>query len=341
MDRSQGGGMEISTPLPAHDAAPAGDSAGRLVHVSVAACATGVAALASVAWGSPAIALIAGAAVAHFGLNRWPERTRRWQKQLLAGAVVALGAGLDVRILSEVGGFALALAMSTIAGTLLLGILLARLLRIDAKLGLLIAAGTAICGGSAIGAVAPTVRAREHQITAAMGTVFLLNAVALVVFPAVGAALGMDAERFGLWCAVAIHDTSSVVGAAMRHSPEALALATSVKLARALFIVPVTAGLAARTRKREGGDARAARPWFIAGFLLVALAFNATPALAPLGDIVSGAAEHGLVLALFFVGTTLEWRTIRGLGARPLLQGTTLWIAVSLASLGAVLLGLG
>jgi hypothetical protein len=186
-------------------------------------------------------ALLLGVAVAFAGLNVWEAETNALAKRLLMLSVMGLGAGLDLRAVVDVGLLGAGLAVGSIALCLGLGWGLARLFRVDALTGLLVTAGTAICGGSAIAAVAPTVSARPHQVTAALGTVFALNAVALLVFPLVGHALGMDAHQFGLWCAVAIHDTSSVVGAAMTYGPDALEVATTVKLARALWIIPLTA----------------------------------------------------------------------------------------------------
>ena len=302
-------------------------------------------------------ALALGVGVALLGLNAWEAESGRLAKRLLTLSVVGLGAGLDLRAVAQVGALGAGLAVGSIALCLALGRLFARLLRVDALTGLLVAAGTAICGGSAIAAVAPTVRAREHQVTAALGTVFALNALALLVFPAVGHALALSDQAFGLWCAIAIHDTSSVVGAAMTFGPDALALATTVKLARALWIVPLTAGLALHTRRRERNaraerDAlthgqvdhaatepppRAARPWFILGFLVLALLTTFVPSFAPAGDVLSALARRVLVLTLFLVGASLSPAALRRVGARPFLQGAVLWGIVSTVSLGVIL----
>lgn len=306
-------------------------------------------------------ALVLGVAVAFAGLNVWEAETNALAKRLLMLSVVGLGAGLDLAAVADVGLLGAGLAVGSIAFCLTLGWLLARLFRVDPLTGLLVTAGTAICGGSAIAAVAPTVSARAHQVTAALGTVFALNAVALLVFPLVGHALGMDAHQFGLWCAVAIHDTSSVVGAAMTYGPDALEVATTVKLARALWIIPLTAGLAWHTRRQRraarvaalaetpvaGTQApssrppeapRAARPWFILGFVVLAALVNLFPSLAPLGDAASALSRRLLVLTLFLVGAALSRDALRAVGLRPFLQGVTLWVAVSLVSLGAIML---
>jgi len=296
-------------------------------------------------------ALVLGVAVALLGLNVWEAESQALAKRLLTWSVVGLGAGLDLGAVAHVGRLGAGLAVGSIALCLVLGGLLGRLFRVDGLTSLLVTAGTAICGGSAIAAVAPTVAARAHQVTAALGTVFALNAVALLVFPLVGHALGMSAEQFGLWCAVAIHDTSSVVGAALTHGPDALEVATTVKLARALWIVPLTAGLAWHTRRRQAsragagssngparGAPRAARPWFILGFVALALVAHVFPSLAPVGDAVSALSRRVLVLTLFLVGAGLSREALRAAGLRPFLQGVTLWLAVSLISLGVILI---
>ncbi len=294
-----------------------------------------------------ATALLLGVAVALCGANAWEAQTARWSKRLLALSVVGLGAGLNLYEVFDVGVFGASFAVLSIGFCLATGALLARCFRVDAVTGLLVACGTAICGGSAIAAVAPTVRAEEHQVTAALGTVFLLNAVALVLFPLVGDALDLDAQSFGLWCAIAIHDTSSVVGAAMTHGEEALEIATTVKLSRALWIIPVTLVLAYQTRKRmrasatEGdvGEAepKAARPWFILGFVVVAALVTFIPSFAPVGETIGAVARRLLVVTLFLIGASLGRAALKRVGVRPFLQGVTLWAIVSAASLAAIL----
>tara|TARA_B100001750_G_scaffold222365_1_gene211677 strand:- start:594 stop:1589 length:996 start_codon:yes stop_codon:yes gene_type:complete len=286
-----------------------------------------------------ATALFAGVALALVGLNGYEAQTRDWAKGLLAASVVGLGAGLDLQAVAAVGATGAALAVGSILTCLVVGRFFGRALRVDGTTGLLVTVGTAICGGSAIAAVAPTVRARGHQITAALGTVFLLNAVALVLFPWLGSFLGLSDEQFGLWAAIAIHDTSSVVGAAMTHGERALEIATTVKLARALWIVPLTLLLAWRTRRAtsDGEPIRTARPWFIVGFVVVALAVTFVPALRPAGAVVGSVARRLLVVALFLVGASLSRPALRAVGARPFLQGVALWAVISVLSLGGIL----
>lgn len=287
-----------------------------------------------------AAALGLGVGLAFAGLAGDEERIQQAAKGLLALSVVGLGASLDLRDVVEVGALGAGMAAVSIVLCFGIGLGLSRLLRVDGITGLLVTCGTAICGGSAIAAVAPTVQARGHQITAALGTVFVLNAVALVLFPPVGAALGMGADQFGLWSAIAIHDTSSVVGAALTHGERALEIATTVKLTRALFIVPLTVFLAARTRRRSPAatEARPARPWFIAAFVALALLVTAVPALQPAGEVLGAGARRLLVVSLFLVGASLSRPALRRVGLRPFLQGVLLWVLIAASTLGAVLL---
>ena len=181
--------------------------------------------------------------------------SRKASRNLLALTVVGLGAGMDLRVVARAGLDGLGYTVAGIAACLGLGAALMRLLRVERNTGLLISVGTAICGGSAIAAVAPSLRPRDHEVAVALATVFLLNALALFVFPAVGRALDLDEARFGLWAALAIHDTSSVVGAAAAYGDHALEVATTVKLARALWIVPVGLALGVWAARRGVGCA--------------------------------------------------------------------------------------
>jgi uncharacterized integral membrane protein (TIGR00698 family) len=232
------------------------------------------------------------------------------------------------------------------------GMLLGRFLKVDRDAGLLISIGTAICGGSAIAAAAPVLRARPHQVSVALATVFLLNGVALVLFPPIGHLAGLSQNAFGLWAALAIHDTSSVVGAGLAYGPRALAVATTVKLARALWIVPMTLGLGywvAQRQKQAGADGSGMaaeeagpvkQPWFIGGFLLVAALVTWVPGLRQAGHFVAMGAHHVLVLTLFLIGAGLSREALRTVGFRPFIQGLVLWLIVASLGLGAVRMGL-
>jgi len=215
---------------------------------------------------------------------------------------------------------------------LLLGWGLGKLLSVEKKVSFLISAGTAVCGGSAIAAIAPISGASEEQIAVSLGTVFVLNSVALLAFPAIGSALHMTQTQFGLWSALAIHDTSSVVGAAAKFGALALAVGTTVKLARALWIVPLSFG----TAMAEKSKARVHLPWFILFFCLAAVANTYAPAFQPVYPELKRLGVIGLTVTLFLIGTGLSMKTLREVGVRPLLQGIALWIVVAAGSLALI-----
>jgi uncharacterized integral membrane protein (TIGR00698 family) len=284
---------------------------------------------------SPPFALAAGLAYGLLVEHEFHADARRLAKFLLQASVVCLGFGMNLGEVVRVGRSGFVYTAIGIAFALLLGAALAHLLRVARIQGFLISAGTAICGGSAIAALAPVTNASEEALAVSMGTVFVLNAVALFIFPLIGHALHLTQMQFGLWCALAIHDTSSVVGAAARYGAAALAIATTVKLARALWIVPVSVGTALVRRSR----ARIHIPWFILFFCLAAVANTwfgwihfESAALVRLGRL-------GLAVTLFLIGTGITRRTLREVGARPLLQGVTLWVVVGSASLLLILKG--
>jgi uncharacterized integral membrane protein (TIGR00698 family) len=297
-------------------------------------------------WTSAAGALVGGAALALLLGNPVQDRTRAWTHRLLPLAVMGLGAEMNLGTVARVGLHGLGYTAVSLAFVLSAGFILARILKVEREAGLLISVGTAICGGSAIAAAAPVLRAKADQVSIALGTVFLLNAVALVVFPPVGHWAGLSQSAFGLWSALAIHDTSSVVGAGMAYGRDALAVATTVKLARALWIVPVTFALGwleARRRRNEPGSRDAApvkKPWFIGGFLLVAALVTWIPALHVPAHWVAFAAHRMLVLTLFLIGAGLSRQALRSVGIRPFVQGFALWILVASVGLAAVRLGL-
>jgi uncharacterized integral membrane protein (TIGR00698 family) len=289
-------------------------------------------------------ALLAGMALALLLGNPFPAQTRALTPRLLSLSVVGLGAGMDLVKVAKAGAAGFAYTAAGLALALGLGWLLGRALRVARDTSVLLSVGTAICGGSAIAAVAPVIRAQDEEVSLALATVFLLNATALLVFPPIGHALGLGERPFGLWAALAIHDTSSVVGAASGYGPEALLVATTTKLARALWIVPVAFGIGllyARLHLFEGeaGHAKARRPWFILGFLAMAALVTFVPATRPAGAWVNAAAKRCLVLTLFLLGCGLSREALKRVGPRPFLQGLLLWICVGAGSLGAIRLG--
>jgi uncharacterized integral membrane protein (TIGR00698 family) len=286
---------------------------------------------------------VGGALLALTVGNPAQRLTHTWTHRLLPLAVVGLGANMNLRAVAKAGLHGLGYTAISIVLVLALGWGLARLLKVERDAGLLISVGTAICGGSAIAAAAPVLRAKEHEISVALATVFLLNAVALVIFPPIGHAAGLSQDAFGLWSALAIHDTSSVVGAGLAYGPRALEVATTVKLARALWIVPLTLGLGWLVARREGASPDAPpvkKPWFIAGFLAMAALVTFVPGLHGPGHLVAVAARRVLVLTLFLIGAGLSREALRKVGLRPFLQGLVLWLLVGSLGLGAVKLGL-
>jgi uncharacterized integral membrane protein (TIGR00698 family) len=291
-------------------------------------------------WTSSAAALVLGAVIAVAAGNPWSALTRRVQKRLLPAAVVGLGASMDLGVVLRTGLEGFGYTLVSIAATLGLGLLLSRWLRVGGHTGTLVSVGTAICGGSAIAAAGPVLQADEHEMTVALGTVFLLNGAALLAFPPLGRMAGLGQDAFGLWAALAIHDTSSVVGACLAYGPRALEVGTAVKLARALWIVPLVLLLGWWTRRgAKGAGASAPRPWFILGFVAMAAAVTWMPALRPAGHAVAALARQAMVLTLFLVGAGLTRDALRKVGIRPLVLGFSLWVAVSVAALAAVRAG--
>jgi uncharacterized integral membrane protein (TIGR00698 family) len=304
-----------------------------------------LAALALTPWATPALALGAGAAFALTAGNPFAARTARASRWLLQACVVGLGFGMPLAAVLRAGAQGVAYTVAGIALALTLGTLLGRWLRVERRTSFLITAGTSICGGSAIAAVGPAIGAGADEMSVSLATVFVLNGVALYLFPAIGHALGLSQAQFAVWAAVAIHDTSSVVGAASAYGAAALQSATVLKLARALWIVPLTLAAAALARRdsEDGSDEgtvagrRVKLPWFIGLFAAAALARTLLPAADdPALDLLAHAARTGLVLTLFLIGAGLSRATLRAVGTRPLVQGALLWIAVAGLTLLAV-----
>jgi uncharacterized integral membrane protein (TIGR00698 family) len=278
---------------------------------------------------SPPVALAGGLIYGFSFLHPFHVEAKNLSKLLLQASVVGLGFGMDLQQVMQAGRSGFIYTAGSISIALLLGWGLGRLLRVKQRISYLISAGTAICGGSAIAAIAPITNASQEEIAVSLGTVFVLNSVALLTFPAIGTALHMTQSQFGLWAALAIHDVSSVVGATAKYGAVALTVGTTVKLARALWIVPLSVGTAMANKSK----ARIQWPWFILFFCLAAV-FNtyvryfqpAYPVLKHLGGI-------GLTVTLFLIGTGLSMKTLRDVGVRPFLQGILLWIFVAVGSL--------
>ncbi|AHI05349.1 membrane protein [Bdellovibrio bacteriovorus W] len=296
-----------------------------------------LAVLALTPWVSSAQALIAGVIVAVAFGNPYLEQTRKITSTLLGLSVAGMGAGMDLAVVGKVGFQGVGYTIAGISITLVLGTLLGKLFKVQKDTSILVTVGTAICGGSAIAAVAPVIRAKNEEVSVALGTVFLLNALALFIFPPLGHFFGLTQNQFGLWSALAIHDTSSVVGASMQYGAEALQVGTTVKLARALWIIPVAFLIGTLYKKNSEGPAvKAKRPWFILWFILAAALVTFVPSLQPAGHIVSDVAKRFLVLTLFLIGLSLSKETLKKVGVKPFLQGAGLWIIVSSATLAAL-----
>ena len=289
---------------------------------------------------SPPIALALGLVVAITFGNPFPQLEGKPTKYLLQISVVLLGFGMNLSSVYKAGKDGILFTIVTIFGTLILGYFVGRLLKIGSKTSTLISSGTAICGGSAIAAVAPVIDADTDEITVSLGTIFVLNSIALFLFPIIGHYLGLTQNQFGIWSAVAIHDTSSVVGASSAYGSEALIIATTVKLARALWIAPVALLFAFLYRKQNSErKTKVAIPWFILLFLAATAIRTYAPSSIPpsLFDSFVNAAKTGMTITLFLIGASLSRATLQKVGYGPLLQGVILWLVISIVSLWAVL----
>lgn len=282
---------------------------------------------------TPPVALGAGLVFALLVGRTDVKRAARMQKYLLQGSVVGLGFGIQFSAVITAGTTGVLITAGSLAATLALGLLLARWLQVERTAGQLIATGTAICGGSAIAALGPVLGAQPREMSVALGCVFVLNAVALFAFPGIGHWLALTPEQFGYWAAIAIHDTSSVVGAAARYSPAALAVAVPVKLARALWILPLVAVAALLVRKP---GSKAALPWFIFLFVAASAVASFVPGGRSLYPWLVQAAKAGLAATLFLIGASLSPGMLKSVGWRPFAHGLALWLVVSVLSLWAV-----
>ena len=280
---------------------------------------------------SPPIALLFG--ILFVNIFGKVLETDSFVKKLLQYSIIGLGFGINLNTAIEAGSQGFLFTVSTIALVMIFGLFLAKILKIDKTIAQLISAGTAICGGSAIAAVAPILKANSKQTSVALGIVFVLNAVALFIFPEIGHFFNLTQNQFGIWSAIAIHDTSSVVGAASKYGNEALQIATTVKLARALWIIPL-AFLISIFTKSEG---KIKIPYFIGFFVLAILAGTYLPFLQNFNSIISEISRDTLKVALFLIGAGLSLQNLKNIGIKPLLLGIILWIFISSISLYAVL----
>jgi uncharacterized integral membrane protein (TIGR00698 family) len=282
---------------------------------------------------SPPIALLMGLVIAQFIGHPYLHLNHKATHILLQVSVVGLGFGMNVTSAMKAGKEGILFTIVSIIGTLVIGFFMGKFLKIEKKTSYLISTGTAICGGSAIAAISPVIKAEEKQISVALGTIFILNSVALLLFPVIGHALNLSQTQFGLWCAIAIHDTSSVVGAASKYGTQALEIATTVKLARALWIIPV-AFLSTFIFKNKVCKIKI--PYFIGLFVLAMVVNSYVPFVTQYSHYLTGFAKAGLTLTLFLIGCGLSRKVLQSVGLKPLIQGVVLWAIISTVALWAV-----
>ena len=286
-------------------------------------------------WVSPAVALFMGIVLALTIGAPYGTYNKKVSKVLLQASVVGLGFGMNLHASLAAGREGMLFTIVSVVGVMLLGVLLGRVLKVNPKNAYLISSGTAICGGSAIAAVAPIIDADDNDTSLALATIFILNAVALFVFPPIGHALGLSEQQFGTWAAIAIHDTSSVVGAGAAYGEEALAVATTIKLTRALWIFPLA--LVSVLVFRSKGK-RVAIPWFILMFIVAMVCNTYLPLPEWLTGGIVKVARKALCLTLFLIGCGLSVGAIRKVGAKPLVLGVVLWTIISLTTLAVVMI---
>jgi len=281
------------------------------------------------------IALLVGIVVGNLIGNPFPQRTGKWSGQVMKYSIVLLGLGINIPVVLSAGADGLWISSISLVITLAAGFALTRLLKTDAKTSYLITCGTAICGGSAIATVSPIVKAEDQKIAVAMSTIFILNTVALFFFPLVGQALGICSSQFGLWAAMAIHDTSSVIGATAGYGQEALEVGTTVKLVRSLWIIPIALITMLLTQEK---DSKIAYPYFILFFFVAVCIGSFFPLPEVAISAASSLAKGGLTLAMFMIGMGITYGKVKNAGMRPMVMGTLLWIVVSVTSLLCIFL---
>lgn len=290
------------------------------------------------AWVTPPVALFLGLAFALSCGQAHPKFNKKVSKYLLQYSVVGLGFGMNLHASLASGKEGMEFTIISVIGTLLIGWVIGRkFLKVDRDTSYLISTGTAICGGSAIAAVGPVLKAKDTEMSVALGTIFILNAIALFIFPVIGHALDMSQQEFGTWAAIAIHDTSSVVGAGAAYGEEALKIATTIKLTRALWIIPL-AFVTSFIFKSKGQ--KVSIPWFIFFFVL-AMVFNTyvlgtTSIGMMIGEGINEFARKTLTITLFFIGASLSRDVLKAVGIKPLIQGVLLWVVISLSTLAYI-----
>ena len=287
-------------------------------------------------WITPPVALFLGLAFALLCGQAYPKFNKKVSKKLLQYSVVGLGFGMNLHASLASGKEGMMFTIVSVVGTMLIGMFIGRkILNVNRDTSYLISSGTAICGGSAIAAVGPVIKAKDSDMSMALSTIFVLNAIALFIFPVLGEWLGLTQQEFGTWAAIAIHDTSSVVGAGAAYGEEALQVATTIKLTRALWIIPLALVTSFIFKSK---DQKISIPWFILWFIVAILIntylLNSVPEV---GKAISGLARKGLIITMFFIGASLSTDVLKSVGVKPLLQGVLLWLVISIGSLAYIL----
>lgn len=283
-------------------------------------------------WVTPPVALFLGLVFALLCGQAYPKFNKKVSKKLLQYSVVGLGFGMNLHASLASGKEGMMFTIISVVGTMVIGMFIGRkLLKMNRDASYLISSGTAICGGSAIAAVGPVIKAKDSDMSVALATIFILNAIALFIFPVFGQWLGLSQQEFGTWAAIAIHDTSSVVGAGAAYGEEALQVATTIKLTRALWIIPLAL---ATSFIFKGDGKKVSIPWFILWFI-VAILLNTyvLDAVPEVGKAIAGLARKGLIITMFFIGASLSTDVLKSVGVKPLVQGVLLWLVISVGSL--------
>ena len=287
-------------------------------------------------WVTPPAALFTGLAFALLCGQAYPKFNKKVSKKLLQYSVIGLGFGMNLHSSLASGKEGMLFTIISVIGTMLIGMFIGmKILKMNRDTSYLISSGTAICGGSAIAAVGPVIKAKETDMSVALATIFILNAIALFIFPIIGEWIGMTQQQFGTWAAIAIHDTSSVVGAGAAYGEEALQVATTIKLTRALWIIPLALVTSVIFRNSSN---KISIPWFILWFV-VAILLNTyvLDGVPQLGKSIAGVARKGLTITMFFIGASLSTDTLKAVGVKPMIQGVLLWIIISISSLAYIL----
>lgn len=285
---------------------------------------------------TPALALFVGLMYALIlGDVPYGKFNKKCSKYLLQAAVVGLGFGMNFEQSIQAGKDGMLLTIASVFVVMILAVFIGKKMKLDDKTSYLIGSGTAICGGSAIAAIGPVIKADDNQMAVSLGTIFMLNAIALFIFPPIGRMIGLTDAQFGTWAAIAIHDTSSVVGAGQAFSDKALEIATLVKLTRALWIIPLAIVTTFVYREKSK---KITIPWFIFLFILAMLVNTYAGISAEVSKWIVLIAKQGMVLTLFLIGSSLSINVVKKVGLTPVILGVVLWVIIGIVSLGAILL---